>query len=170
MDTVIIAAGILLGVVGLVLLIDVAAVWRRGGRSLDRPERVQLVTGIAVVAFSAAFFLAQLGGEPAPAAPIATPAPSPATGAEQSLTRLAATAKLPDLAARPQREPPEKPERPSRKPKPGPGPDTQTTATTTTTPTTTTSTPTTTTPAPTTSTPAPEPAPQDPDVPFDSRE
>jgi hypothetical protein len=169
MDTVIIVAAVLLGIVGLILLADVASVWRSGDGALDRPERAQLVTGVAVVAFAAAFFIAQLGGESAPAAPVTDPVPDPTAGAEQSVARLASAAKLPELAAKPKPKPREKPDRPAHTPKPRPQPAT-TTTTTTTTPATTTTTPTTSTPAPATTTPAPEPQPQQQDVPFDSRE
>ena len=174
METVITVAAVLLGVVGLILLADVVTVWRGDRNAIGSPERAEFVSGLAVLAFAAAFFIARGGGDEAPAAPGVDPAPSSAAAdADRAVSRLTSAARVPDLRVEPEPEPKPEPDRPRRKPDEAPPePPPEPPATTTTTPATTTPT-TTPAPAPTTTpapAPAPEPSPPASDLPFDSRE
>jgi hypothetical protein len=176
METVITVAAVLLGVVGLVLVGDVVSVWRGDRSAIGGPERAELVSGLAVLAFAGAFFVVRGTGEDGPAAPSVEPvaASSATNAAERAVSRLTSPARVPDLRAEPEPEPKPAAERPRREPEEAPPePTTTTTTPTTTTPTTTTTTPATT-PAPAPATPAPAPAPEPSppasDVPFDSRE
>ena len=99
-------ATILIGVVGVVLLIDLARVGMLGSRSLSDPDRQQLAVGLATVAFAALFFLGRAVGAPDPVPADLEPAPAQrADGA--SLARLAVAARLPSL------QPPPRPREPA---------------------------------------------------------
>lgn len=173
MDLIAVVA-VVLAAIGVALVLDLARVRREDPAAIGTPERIQLVTGIAAIIFTACFLVGRGAGEEAPPAP--EPTLASADDPEPTLTGLTTAARLPALQAAA-----EKPDRGQERRRPRPDEDAdqppettapvEETTTPTTTTTTTPTTPTTTTPVPTTPTePPPEPPPADDDVPFDSRE
>lgn len=116
------AVPILIGVIGVVLLIDLARVRAADSDAISDPERQQLVVALAMMALAGAFFAGRAGGDASaagvpPAEPQAT---RPDEGGGASLARFADAARLPSLQV-PERKPKPKPEKPAE-PKPDPDP------------------------------------------------
>jgi hypothetical protein len=122
-----IGIAVVIGLGGLVLLVDLIRVRTGGSGEFSDPERQQLVVALAMVAFAGAFFAGR-GGEEAglERQPVAE-APAPVRGElvdGAAVTRLAAAARLPQLQSRerPQRQRPQPPEPEPEAPEPEPDP------------------------------------------------